>query len=123
MRRRAFLGSMAALPLVSWAEPVAYPRVTPGKSFAFPRDHGAHPEFRTEWWYSTGNLTTKEGRAFGYQLTFFRRGMPLQQVETLPSRWSIMQLYLAHFGGPLWDEWRSRDAKFCDGNTVISEVE
>lgn len=68
-----------------------------GYGYQFPRDHGSHDRFRTEWWYYTGNLTAKDGRAFGYQLTFFRRGMPPQQVETLPSRWSITQLYLAHF--------------------------
>ena len=68
-----------------------------GYRYQFPRDHGSHDRFRTEWWYYTGNLTAKDGRAFGYQLTFFRRGMPPQQVETLPSRWSITQLYLAHF--------------------------
>ena len=68
-----------------------------GYRYEFPRDHGSHDDFRTEWWYYTGNLTAKDGRAFGYQLTFFRRGMPADQVKTLPSKWSITQLYLAHF--------------------------
>jgi predicted secreted hydrolase len=65
--------------------------------YEFPRDHGSHDGFRTEWWYYTGNLTTKHGRQFGYQLTFFRRGMPAEQIKTLPSKWSVTQLYLAHF--------------------------
>lgn len=65
--------------------------------YEFPRDHGSHNGFRTEWWYYTGNLTTKHGRRFGYQLTFFRRGMPAEQIKTLPSKWSVTQLYLAHF--------------------------
>jgi predicted secreted hydrolase len=65
--------------------------------YEFPRDHGSHGTFRTEWWYYTGNLTSKDGHEFGYQLTFFRRGIPLDQVKTLPSKWSITQLYLAHF--------------------------
>jgi len=69
----------------------------PGYEYVFPRDHGSHDDFRTEWWYYTGHLTTKNGRPFGYQLTFFRRGIPRNQVKTLPSRWSITQLYLAHF--------------------------
>lgn len=69
----------------------------PGYQYEFPRDHGSHDDFRTEWWYYTGHLTTKSGRPFGYQLTFFRRGIPRDQVKTLPSRWSITQLYLAHF--------------------------
>lgn len=68
-----------------------------GYRYEFPRDHGSHDTFRTEWWYYTGNLSTKEGRRFGYQLTFFRRGMPAAQVKTQPSKWSITQLYLAHF--------------------------
>ena len=64
--------------------------------YEFPRDHGAHEAFRTEWWYYTGHLETAEGRRFGFELTFFRRGIPPDQVETHPSRWSVDQLYLAH---------------------------
>ena len=70
---------------------------TEGYRYAFPRDHGAHEEFRTEWWYYTGQLTAKNGRLFGYELTFFRRGMPRDQTKTLPSRWAVTHLYLAHF--------------------------
>jgi predicted secreted hydrolase len=70
---------------------------TEGYQYVFPRDHGAHEEFRTEWWYYTGQVTAKDGRPFGYQLTFFRRGMPRHQVRTLPSQWAVTQLYLAHF--------------------------
>ena len=69
----------------------------PGYEYVFPRDHGSHDDFRTEWWYYTGHLTAKNGRPFGYQLTFFRRGIPRDQVKTLPSHWSVTQLYLAHF--------------------------
>ena len=70
---------------------------TKGYQYAFPRDHGAHEEFRTEWWYYTGQLTAKNGRPFGYELTFFRRGMPRDQTKTLPSQWAVTQLYMAHF--------------------------
>ncbi|HYM88494.1 MAG TPA: hypothetical protein VES92_05190, partial [Nitrospiraceae bacterium] len=35
---------------------------TEGYRYAFPRDHGAHEEFRTEWWYYTGQVTAKDGR-------------------------------------------------------------
>jgi predicted secreted hydrolase len=45
------------------------------RPFAFPADHGPHPEFRTEWWYFTGNVTGDDGREFGYQLTFFRSAL------------------------------------------------
>ena len=70
---------------------------TEGYRYAFPRDHGAHEEFRTEWWYYTGQVTTKDGRPFGYELTFFRRGMPREQTRTLPSQWAVTHLYMAHF--------------------------
>jgi predicted secreted hydrolase len=68
--------------------------------FVFPRDHGAHPGYRTEWWYYTGNVKTSSGREFGFQLTLFRtqisppgaqRGWPKK-----PSAWRTQQLYLAH---------------------------
>ncbi len=66
--------------------------------FVFPTDHGAHPDFQTEWWYYTGNLVTSSGRRFGYQLTFFRRALlPTNQVSSRPSDWSSNQVYMAHF--------------------------
>jgi predicted secreted hydrolase len=69
----------------------------PGYHYRFPADHAAHERYRTEWWYYTGQLTATDGRRFGFELTFFRRGVPPDQVHTLPSKWSIQQLYLAHF--------------------------
>ena len=70
---------------------------TEGYRYSFPRDHGTHEEFRTEWWYYTGQVMTKDSRSFGYELTFFRRGMPREQTKTLPSKWAVTHLYLAHF--------------------------
>jgi predicted secreted hydrolase len=90
MRRRAFLGSMSALPLLSWADSAVYPRVVPGKSFVFPRDHGAHPEFRSEWWYVTGWLDGP----LGFQLTFFR-ARPEEESNN-PSGFNPRQIILAH---------------------------
>ncbi len=75
----------------------AFDMAVPGYQYRFPADHGAHERFRTEWWYYTGQLTAADGRRFGFELTFFRRGIPPNQVHTLPSKWSIQQLYLAHF--------------------------
>ena len=87
---------LCLVPTVS-ADIGAFTEAREGYRYQFPRDHGSHDRFRTEWWYYTGNLTAKDGRAFGYQLTFFRRAIPPDQIETLPSKWSITQLYLAHF--------------------------
>lgn len=64
----------------------------------FPADFGPHPDFQTEWWYYTGNLETADGRHFGYQLTFFRRGLlPPSQVPGRESDWATNQIYMAHF--------------------------
>jgi predicted secreted hydrolase len=66
------------------------------RAFVFPRDHGPHPEYQTEWWYYTGNLVASDGRRFGYQLTFFRRAItPTAEART--SEWATNQIYFAHF--------------------------
>ncbi|HEX7151501.1 MAG TPA: lipocalin-like domain-containing protein [Thermoanaerobaculia bacterium] len=67
----------------------------PGYEFQFPRDHGSHDEYRTEWWYYTGHLRTESGRRFGFEVTFFRVGVtPGAQAG---SRWDLRHLSLAHF--------------------------
>lgn len=71
-----------------------YPPVVPGHALSFPRDHGAHPDYRTEWWYVTGWLRDEAGRERGFQLTFFRVRPPLD--VTGRSRFSPQQLILAH---------------------------
>ena len=68
------------------------------RTFTFPQDFGPHPDFQTEWWYYTGNLTAENGRQFGYQLTFFRRALlPPQDNAQRSSDWAVNQVYLAHF--------------------------
>ena len=89
MRRRSFLG-MALLPLAARAAKVDYPVVTPGRKLVFPRDHGAHPEHRIEWWYVTGWL----GDAMGFQVTFFR-ARPEEQSDN-PSSFNPRQVLFAH---------------------------
>lgn len=77
-----------------------YLSVTGPCAFQFPRDQGAHPGFRTEWWYYTGNLTAENGQDFGFQLTIFRRQIsPLKASNDWPlnsSAWRTQHLYLGH---------------------------
>lgn len=73
-----------------------YARAVEPREFVFPADHGPHPELRTEWWYYTGNLSTREGRRFGFQLTFFRSAFSPDMPER-PSAWATRQAWLAHF--------------------------
>jgi predicted secreted hydrolase len=75
-----------------------FKKVTGPQPLVFPKDHGPHPDYQTEWWYYTGNLETSEGRHFGYQLTFFRRAMiPESAAAQRSSKWAADQLYMAHF--------------------------
>jgi predicted secreted hydrolase len=59
----------------------------------FPRDHGAHPEAAVEWWYYTGHLSDRAGKAYGFQLTFFR----------------VHELHLAHFA---WTDVARREFRY-----------
>jgi predicted secreted hydrolase len=78
------------------ADDRGYARALAPREFHFPADHGPHPEFRTEWWYYTGNLATAAGRRFGFQLTFFRSGLAPKMPERA-SAWATRQAWLAHF--------------------------
>jgi len=71
-----------------------FKRALPGRTFSFPRDHFAHPEFRTEWWYYSGHLYDQQKRSYGYQFTLFRTGIK-REVKT-KSKWAIQNLYFAH---------------------------
>jgi predicted secreted hydrolase len=74
----------------------AYARAVEPYEWSFPADFGAHPEFLTEWWYYTGNLSTAEGRRFGFQFTIFRRSISPISSES-ESEWRTNQIYLVHF--------------------------
>ena len=83
MNRRQFL-----------AAGLVFPIVTPGHRFEFPRDHGAHPDYRQEWWYITGWLKTARGEDLGFQITFFRTKLNIENSN--PSAFTPRQLILAH---------------------------
>jgi predicted secreted hydrolase len=97
-RERA-AGPTARLSLLSTlggVDTAGYLRALEPRSFSFPDDHGPHPGYRTEWWYVTGNLDTAEGRAVGFQLTFFRSALA-PPGPTRASAWGTRQAYMAHF--------------------------
>lgn len=68
-------------------------KALPGWKYEFPRDHFNHSNFRTEWWYYTGNLQSG-GRPFGFELTFFRQA--IQEEASSPSIWAPRDVWMAH---------------------------
>lgn len=77
-----------------------YRQVSGPCHLTFPRDHGPHPGYRTEWWYYTGNVVDAHQRPFGFQLTFFRSRLePPGARQNWPhpaSAWRTDQIYMAH---------------------------
>ncbi len=71
-----------------------YAQVKPGYELQFPRDHGSHPQFRTEWWYLTGWVKKADGTELGIQITFFRNRPLLDEAN--PSKFAPRQLLFAH---------------------------
>ncbi len=71
----------------------SFARADGPRPFSFPADQGPHNDFQTEWWYYTGNLTTPDGRPFGFQLTFFRRALqgPTERAARA-SQWATDQV-------------------------------
>ncbi len=95
--RKAIAGLLAALALAGPApgqETTVYPAVVPRAPLRFPADHGAHPAFRTEWWYVTGWLKTPQGEELGFQVTFFRSRPAIDPRN--PSKFAPAQILFAH---------------------------
>ncbi len=65
-----------------------------GTEIAFPRDHGAHPEYRIEWWYLTANLEDADGTEYGIQWTLFRAANEPGEAEG----WASPQVWIGHAG-------------------------
>ncbi len=78
---------------------LGYARADQVREFDFPTDYGAHPDYKTEWWYFTGNLFSDEGRRFGYEMVVFRTAMAPEDTTQTPiaSDWTTRQLYMGHF--------------------------
>ena len=65
---------------------------------SFSRGPRQPPEYRTEWWYFTGNLATASGPHFGFELTFFRYALaPRATPRDGASAWRAEQVWMAHF--------------------------
>jgi predicted secreted hydrolase len=94
MRRRAFFRALAALALLGESAAVEFAPVRRGLQLIFPFDHGAHPDFRSEWWYATGWLDLADGQRIGFQGTFFRVRTGIG--EDNESAFAPRQLLLAH---------------------------
>jgi predicted secreted hydrolase len=93
--------------------------VTPGKTFAFPTDHGPHPDYRIEWWYVTANLMDSAGVAYGAQWTLFRQAMaPGAQQEG----WANQQIWMGHAAVTRADTHRYSEA-FARGGVGQAGVE
>ncbi|MCX7891388.1 MAG: carotenoid 1,2-hydratase [Burkholderiales bacterium] len=114
--RRAFLAAaLALLAPLARAREVAYPAVRP-RELVFPRDHGSHPEYRTEWWYVTGWVRDDRGNDFGIQVTFFRNRPGV--AEESASAFAPRELLFAHAAladprhGRLRHDQRARRAGF-----------
>jgi predicted secreted hydrolase len=87
-------GFLLALLIAQQPAVAQYRAALPGYHYQFPRDHFDHPEFQTEWWYYTGNVTATDGRRFGFELTFFRQAIHRDVLKA--TLWEVRDLYMAH---------------------------
>src|SRR5204862_6399148 len=105
--RRAFVAGLAFFGLgrgVGFAQGFAglglnaegFAAVTPGRIFAFPADHGPHPDFRIEWWYVTANLMDSHGVAYGAQWTLVRQ---VTRPGAPPEGWDKAKQRMGPAGG------------------------
>lgn len=95
LRILILLGSVGALGAQSNPASDEWRRAVEDFEWSFPRDHGSHAGFRSEWWYLTGHVEAPDGRRFGYQFTFFRVGL-LPEPTGLDSDWAATDLVMGH---------------------------
>ncbi|MGH8737154.1 MAG: lipocalin-like domain-containing protein [Burkholderiales bacterium] len=96
MRRREFIAGLGLGFFIKncLSSEIDFPQALPNHPLQFPRDHGAHPDFRTEWWYATGWLATGSNQPLGFQVTFFRSRLPFATGN--PSAFTPRQIVFAH---------------------------
>jgi predicted secreted hydrolase len=128
--RRAFAGGAALLALgrrPALAQGFAglgknvdgFAPVVAGKTFAFPGDHGPHPDYRIEWWYVTANLADSTGAAYGAQWTLFRQAM---RAGAQDEGWANQQIWMGHAAVTRADTHRFSEA-FARGGIGQAGVE
>jgi predicted secreted hydrolase len=128
---------VSAMQLIGWpvfaqihdgaaAAHAPYAQVVADQAIEFPRDYGSHPEFRTEWWYITGWLTTRGGESLGFQVTFFRTRL---DVQDNPSAFTPRQLIIGHAAlsdprrGRLWQDQRIERAGFGLADARVGDTD
>lgn len=74
------------------SEPGDFAQPVPGRALEFPADHGAHPDYRIEWWYLTANMAGPDGTLYGLQWTLFRSALAPRDG----SGWNTPQLWMGH---------------------------
>lgn len=87
--------SAAVSEFLTTTELAGYDRALAPRPLTFPRDHASHPQFKTEWWYFTGNLADAQNRSYGFQLTFFRFALAPNAPQT-DSPWRSHQAWMGH---------------------------
>lgn len=87
--------SMSVADALGGLSATGFARADRPRAFVFPDDHAAHPAYRNEWWYLTGNLETPDGERIGYQLTLFRIALAPGSPDS-PSAWATHQLWMGH---------------------------
>jgi predicted secreted hydrolase len=104
----------SASPAAAPTPATVYATVRNDRPLTFPADFGSHPQFRTEWWYVTGWLSTEQGESLGFQITFFRTKPDIDGSN--PSAFTPRQILIAHCAisdpkrGRLWQDQRIRRA-------------
>lgn len=93
--RRGWLWLPLGLALLGASTVKLWLTARPDFAWSFPRDHHAHPGYRTEWWYFTGHLEAESGERFGYQFTLFRIGLTPDTLA-LNSDWAAHDLVMGH---------------------------
>ena len=120
------LGMTSIAPGIA-ADSTAYATVTLDNPAEYPRDSGSHPDFRTEWWYVTGWLSTNSGESLGFQVTFFRTRPAIDAGN--PSAFAPRQLLIAHCAlsdpqrGRLWQDQKIRRAGFGLARAAVGDTD